>query len=364
MLWSPRSTRVLFIRPGAFGDVLMLTPFLRRLRAEDAAQKVDLFSLVGDVWAGAGGDRWYPIQECGLRQAQAGHARTFWFTYEHHPALHPLEGYALATGVEPLGRTLDWTVDAGARASAERILSGLPRPLIGFSPTSEHALRTLPLAQIQAVVDGVRREFGGTVLLTGRAPLSVEGCVNLGGALPSMRELGALMAGSDAWIAVDAGPFHLAQALGVPLVGLFGCTLPELRVTRPESVHIVRCEGLACLGCYHALPAGAETLDACGRGDLACLRDLQVEPILKALRAVLEGQPDLRLRDRMAHYDIRRTEETSQWTETACEDVLRAFQARIREIEGAHPPRKRLERTLRRWRKGLVARAKAWGASG
>lgn len=363
MIWSPSPPRVLFVRPGAFGDVLLTTPFLRRLRAEAPGLAVDLFSLVGDVWTGAGGDRWYPIQEYGLRRVQAAHGTTYWFTYEHHPALHPLDGYALATGLEPLGRTLDWTVDAEARASAARLLEGLPRPLIGFSPTSEHALRTLPVAQVQAVVDRIRREFGGTVLLTGRQPLPVEGCVQLGGALPSMRELGALMAESQAWIAVDAGPFHLAQALGVPLVGLFGCTLPELRVTRPESVHIVRCEALSCLGCYHALPAGAETLDVCGRGDLACLSALQVEDIVQALRDVLGELPDLRLRDRIAHYNNRRTEQIRQWTETTCEDALRAFQARIREIERAHPFRKRLERTLRRWRKGLVARGRAQGAS-
>lgn len=351
LIWSPRPPRALFVRPGAFGDVLMTTPFLRRLRAEAPELAVDLFSLVGDVWSGAGGDRWYPIQEHSLRKVQAAHGTTYWFTYEHHPELHPLDGYALATGLEPLGRTLDWTVDEGARAAVAPILSGLPRPWIGFSPTSEHALRTLPVAQVQAVVDGIRRELGGTVLLTGRQPLQVEGCVQLGGALPSMRELGAVMEASDAWIAVDAGPFHLAQALGVPLVGLFGCTLPELRVTRPESVHIVRLESLACLGCYHAIPAGAETLEACGRGDLACLQALEAGQVVQALGEVLAGRPDARLAGRMAQYEQQRDEMQARWTEDACSQAREDYRIRVASLEQEHPLLKRLERRVRRWRK-------------
>jgi 3-deoxy-D-manno-octulosonic-acid transferase len=59
---KPQGKRVLFVRHAAFGDVLLTTPFVERLKAEDPDLEVDLFSTVGDVWdSSVEGGRWYSM---------------------------------------------------------------------------------------------------------------------------------------------------------------------------------------------------------------------------------------------------------------------------------------------------------------
>jgi hypothetical protein len=285
---------------------------------------------------------------------QRGYQAVYWFSYEHAPSLHPIDGYALSVGMVPLDRRLRWSVDPAMRHAAALLLQEVASPLIGFSPVSEHALRTLPLPLVQSIVDQVRERFGGTVVVTGKSPLPVAGCLDLSGQLAGMEELAAVMSHCDAWMTVDSGPFHLAQALDLPVVGFFGCTLPELRVTRPGRVQVVRNESLTCLGCYHAIPSGAEILAACAREDLACMHGIEPETVMEALRAVMAGEPDERLHARMAEYDRLRSERMAFWNQAAREQAHQGLRARILQIAQGHTPMKRLERTLRRWRKGFV----------
>ena len=54
----------------------------------------------------------------------------------------------------------------------------------------------------------------------------------------------ALLRDSDLFVGVDAGPLHLADALGVPCFGLFGPTPPERVVDRQTRVMPLRVPGL------------------------------------------------------------------------------------------------------------------------
>ncbi len=58
-----------------------------------------------------------------------------------------------------------------------------------------------------------------------------------------------LMEGTDLFVGVDAGPLHLADALGVPALGLFGPTAPETILDRDSTViplRSKRMEGWFC----------------------------------------------------------------------------------------------------------------------
>ena len=73
----------------------------------------------------------------------------------------------------------------------------------------------------------------------------------------SLRELALAMAGADAVLAVDSGPMHLASAMGVPVLALFGPTDPvRLGPFGPRSTDAglgrtgrVLTAGLACQPC-------------------------------------------------------------------------------------------------------------------
>lgn len=344
--------KILLVRHFAVGDVLFTTPFLRLLRKRHPGASVDLYSRVSGVLEPLPGfGTRLPMPEMALDDVLAlGYDRIYWFSYEQSPELHLLDGYEESTGLQLEDRHLEWQVSSEEREAANARLTGLPRPLIGFSPTSGHALRSLRPELLQPWIDGIRTASGGTVVLTSDRPLNLLGCLDLSGDLASMRDLAAIIEASDAWLTVDSGPLHLAQALGVPAVGLFGCTLPELRATRPDLLHVVRNESLDCLGCYHRIRPYAETLSTCARGDLACLEVLRLEPVLEALRAALDRQPDRALSARVAAYEARQKPHPSQ-ERTAV--IAQTYRARISASARRPSFLKRMERAFRAWRRSL-----------
>jgi heptosyltransferase-2 len=106
----------------------------------------------------------------------------------------------------------------------------------------------------------------------------VRNYVNLAGRT-SVRELAAHLAGLDLLIANDSGPMHLAGALGVPTVAIFGSTDP--RVTRPwaaERTVVVR-RDLDCSPCHAR---------SCPLLHHACMRDITAEQVVRAALSLME----------------------------------------------------------------------------
>ena len=80
-------SRVLFIRPEAFGDVLLTSPFRRMLEAQGHA--VDTYTLAGQACRNLGpGSRMLPMKAFGLnRILRQDYAQVYWFSYEHDRTL-------------------------------------------------------------------------------------------------------------------------------------------------------------------------------------------------------------------------------------------------------------------------------------
>jgi heptosyltransferase-2 len=87
----------------------------------------------------------------------------------------------------------------------------------------------------------------------------------------SLWELLSLMAGCRLIVANDSGPMHLAAAMGIPLVAIFGST--DERATGPLAtrVRIVKKE-VACS------PCGKRECPI----DFRCMADLSVEEVYRA----------------------------------------------------------------------------------
>jgi heptosyltransferase-3 len=101
--------------------------------------------------------------------------------------------------------------------------------------------------------------------------------VNLAGKL-SLKELGALAARAKLFIGVDSMPMHLAAAMGVPTVALFG---PSSEVVwGPWNV-----EQRVVTTTHSCRPCG---VDGCGGSKVSeCLTLLGVEPVLAAAQELL-----------------------------------------------------------------------------
>lgn len=84
-------------------------------------------------------------------------------------------------------------------------------------------------------------------------------------------------------VATDSGPRHLAAALGVPTIGLFGPTDPRWsRNYGPSSVEL-----------YHSVPCGPCARRSCPLGHHACMRDLTADRVFREVEQLwpaIQGQ--------------------------------------------------------------------------
>jgi heptosyltransferase-2 len=159
-------------------------------------------------------------------------------------------------------------------------LSG-PRFLVGLAPGAAFgpAKRWLP-EHFGGLADRLIGALNADVLIFGSAvekPLaeeidsSMQHTPTIVAGETSMRQLLALMARCSLIVANDSGPMHLAAALGIPLVAIFGST--DERATGPVGtrIRIVK-RGVACSPCGQRLcPI-----------DFRCMQGLSVEEVFRA----------------------------------------------------------------------------------
>ena len=98
-----------------------------------------------------------------------------------------------------------------------------------------------------------------------------QGVVNLCGGT-SLVELGSLLQEMNLAITVDSGPMHMATAVGVPVLAVFGATDPGRTGPFGGSHRVLTAEGLDCRPCF---------ANACRRSDLACLDRVSAEAVVE-----------------------------------------------------------------------------------
>ena len=102
---------------------------------------------------------------------------------------------------------------------------------------------------------------------------------------PSLEELQVIMTRAELFIGGDSGPLHVAATTRVPVVALFGPTLPARSMPwRDPSVPAMALEPgpLPCRPCHQR---------TCVPGDFRCLTATTPEHVIAAARAVLGGRP-------------------------------------------------------------------------
>ncbi|MBI4688360.1 MAG: lipopolysaccharide heptosyltransferase II [Nitrospirae bacterium] len=93
----------------------------------------------------------------------------------------------------------------------------------------------------------------------------------------SLRQLAALISECDAFITNDSGPMHIASALPVPVVAIFGSTDPH--ETGPLGKgHSIVCKQLSCSPCLER---------ECPKGHLKCMEEITADDVFNALRDIL-----------------------------------------------------------------------------
>jgi lipopolysaccharide heptosyltransferase II len=209
------------------------------------------------------------------------------FTDRYHAAVEELVG-----GKLPRGK-LRYFLGPEDRHTADRVLRahGIDpdRPLLGISPGANWETKRWPadrfagVAQralatgLQVAVQGSEAEAQLGRLIAREAP----GAVDLSGKL-DLPALGGFISRCSAFVANDSGPMHMARALGVPTLALFGSTDPGMF---EFAGHAALFAGVECAPCSFF------GRSSCPRGHFRCMLELsdqrawdELAPLLRAGR--------------------------------------------------------------------------------
>jgi predicted lipopolysaccharide heptosyltransferase III len=98
----------------------------------------------------------------------------------------------------------------------------------------------------------------------------------------TLLQLAALLKRCALFIGNDNGPMHMAAALGIPVVALFGPSDPTVWGPRGDRA-IVLYKGLDCSRCFHP---------TCDRGEESCMKQIAVDEVLAAAHRSLAAGSD------------------------------------------------------------------------
>ncbi|MFO7554351.1 MAG: lipopolysaccharide heptosyltransferase II, partial [Desulfobacterales bacterium] len=194
-------------------------------------------------------------------------------------------------GVEEDNRDLYLKLDQRDRFRAEKILSEQdPCPgdkIIGINPGATYGpAKQWPLDRYARLADRIQAFTGDPVIIFGgpkdinlgryisnkmqHRPIDLSGQTSLGEAM-------ALIERCALFITNDSGLMHVAAALDVPLIAVFGSTNPV--TTGPLSQHsrIVRAP-LECSPCLRP---------ECPKGHLNCMDLISVEMVFNVVKEIL-----------------------------------------------------------------------------
>ena len=254
-------------------------PFLRELRRERYDVIVDLQGLLKSALVAR--------LAHGTRRAGPAWAReaAHWF-YDAQPVRtlgarrHAVEeAVAVANLVAPgEGRPPEPRLNFPEAES-----DGSPGPHVAFAPFSRWETKNWPLEKFAELGRRLAAEMGCRIRIVGGRDDEAQGeelarqigerAKNLCGKT-DLPGLCSLLKSMDLLVCVDSGPMHWADALGVPIVALFGATDPARTGPFRQLDHVVAKPGLACRPCHSR---------TCVRNDLACLHTLDVDTVFRAV---------------------------------------------------------------------------------
>ncbi len=162
---------------------------------------------------------------------------------------------------------------------AERYLKGLSAPVIGINPGAAYGdakmwgadkfsrLAKKLISEVEAgiIIFGSKQEhqIGEDIAVH----INSSSILNMMGRI-SLRESMALMSRCRLFVTNDTGPMHVASALGVPTLAVFGSTDPEITGPVGEDAHTIKRE-VDCAPCFKRnCPTDKRCMEAIGVEDV------------------------------------------------------------------------------------------------
>jgi heptosyltransferase-2 len=220
-------------------------------------------------------------------------------THKAYPPADALDGHQVRYWLAMLRETLGIEGDAGefalrpdeANVARMRAWLGERRtrpgdPLIALAPAAAYGpAKEWPAAKFAALIDLLAREFGAEAVLVGapseRARCEQVAAMSRAGAIvaageTSIGELIAILSLTHAFAGNDSGAMHIAGALGIPTVAIFGSTNPDRTGPLGPRTRVI----------LHRLDCSPCLARTCRFGHYNCLVQVQPAEVIDSLRAL------------------------------------------------------------------------------
>lgn len=205
-------------------------------------------------------------------------------------------------GIKPQGYNLDLNVLEANKIKSKNLLRyyGVTNDdlLIGIAPGAggswgrDASLKHWPAIKFAQLANRIRDDFKAKIVILGdgsERPIAdiivnimQHKSIDLVGKT-TLEELAAIISNLGVLITNDGGPLHIAVALGVKTISIFGPVNDLVYGPYPQDAnhHIVLKSNLDCRPCYRNF-----RLDPCQRNK-ECLEAIEVEQVLEAVRRLI-----------------------------------------------------------------------------
>lgn len=218
-------------------------------------------------------------------------------TYANEPLAARARKVCAVLGIDVAAEPPRVEVPAKVREELERNLQRSGRipsgEYIVLHPGAAAATRMWPVASFMTLIHRILRDTTMSVVVMGESgedrsldqyrALSAEGMRVMTFSSDNLCESATVMAGARLFVGNDSGPLHLACALGVKAIGIFGPADP--RQTAPMPIEGDR---LVCL--YYAMECSPCREGRCTMPSVECLAAIAPDEVFTAVRKICTGE--------------------------------------------------------------------------
>lgn len=281
---SADSKRILVRRYAAWGDVILTTPIVRRIREIKGAKAVvDVLTGCPDVYK----NNPYVNKVLPINADIGSYDNIIDLDmcYEDDPNRHVIDAYAnKAFGTTKINKKTDLFISKDDTSKVSRFLTSMG--LDGSNCVAVHMARTWknrtwPEEKWKKTLSILISKGKTPIIVGARADFRpiMEGAYNLFGCL-TIQEVAYLVSQCACFVANDSGLLHVAGTTDTPIVGIFTCAKGEYRMPFRDGCTIIRPKS-SCYGCLHKHNKATSQVD-CDYGTIKCLDEITPKKVAAA----------------------------------------------------------------------------------
>jgi ADP-heptose:LPS heptosyltransferase/transcription elongation factor Elf1 len=283
-----KNTRILVIRQGALGDVLLATPIIRELKQKFHDSHLIFKTNYPEIL-----ENNPHVDKVIKSELKDDVDVVFNLMYELYPDIPIVEAYGKITQLRIEYPEIEFYLSPEEKKEINEYMKTLSiedlKGLVVIHPMSGNRIKKWNGNSYQTVSDYICSR--NLRVVTVGSPIDcveLKGAINLIGKL-SLRQSAALISKAKLFMGLDSYPMHIADAFKIPSVILFGSTDPRKVLMNGHTVKTVQ-SSEHCLGCRHdTTPDRWKQNVDCRRGRLYCMESISSDRVIEEIDGILKS---------------------------------------------------------------------------